>query len=74
MNQEVKVVVTDPIVETVIPETNMKILVGEDPEFEGYKIILYHLDENQTIREFLVEEFDEAMKKLHELTVAFVLR
>jgi len=62
---------SDPVCETFIYESNIKIEVRSEGLFQEYEVALKHFDEDRLIKLFEFNKFDDAMRKLHELTVAF---
>lgn len=67
----VEEVMSDPIAITYVHDQNIKIEVRPDSCYEQYEVALFNCDEDSVIRLFVVNKFQHAMQKLHDLTVAF---
>lgn len=67
-------VMSDPIAITFIHDYNIRIEVRSDGCHEQYEVALLNSDQNSVIRIFVVNKFQHAMQKLHDLTVALACR
>ena len=70
----VEEVMSDPIAITYVHDHNIRIEVRPDSCYEQYEVALFNCNEDSVIRLFVVNKFDHAMQKLHDLTVAFADR
>jgi len=62
---------SDPIAITYVHDHNIRIEVRTDSCYEQYEVTLWNDNENSVIRLFVVNKYEHAMRKLHDLTVAF---
>lgn len=67
-------VMSDPITVTFVHDHNIRIEVRPDTCYEQYEVALFNSNQDSVIRLFVVNKFEHAMKKLHDLTVAFADR
>jgi hypothetical protein len=67
-------VMSDPVAITYVYDHNIKIEVRPDSCYEQYEVALLNCDQETPIRLFVVNKFEHAMQKLHDLTVAFADR
>ena len=71
---EVEEIMSDPVAVAFVYDYNIRIEVRPDSCCEQYEVALFDSDQDSVIRRFVVNKFEHAMQKLHDLTVAFADR
>jgi len=71
---EVEEIMSDPIAVAFVHDYNIRVEVRPDNCDQQYEVALFDSDQDSVIRLFVVNKFEHAMQKLHDLTVAFADR
>ena len=67
-------IMSDPIAVAFVYDYNIRIEVRPDTCYEQYEVALFNSDQDSVIRLFVVNKFEHAMQKMHDLTAAFADR